>query len=47
VHLHDADDGAAMYDATSMKDAFERLMDVVGSAPFTMKELEALGFRLN
>jgi hypothetical protein len=47
VHLHDADDGAAMYDATSMKDAFQRLIDVVGSAPFTMKELEALGFRLN
>lgn len=47
VHLHDADDGAALYDATSLRDAVGKVLEVVASAPFTMAELEALGFRQN
>jgi hypothetical protein len=47
VHLHDADDGAALFDAASMREAFSKLEEVLASAPFTMKELEGLGFRLN
>ena len=46
VHLHDRDDGAALFEAASMKAALEKLREVLESAPFTMGELEALGFRL-
>lgn len=47
VHVHDSDDGAAFFDGVSMAEAFGKLEEVVASAPFTMTELEALGFRLN
>jgi len=47
VHLHDCDDGAAMFDAPNMGEALAKLTEVIASAPFNMNELEALGFRLN
>ena len=47
VHLHDSDDGAALFDAPTMAGALAKLQEVMESAPFNMNELEALGFRLN
>jgi hypothetical protein len=47
VHLHDSDDGAALYDAPSMQDAFAKLQEVIASVPFHMSELAAVGFRSN
>ena len=47
VHLHDSDDGAAVFDAPTMAEGLAKLQDVLASAPFNMNELEALGFRLN
>jgi len=47
MHLHDSDDGAALFDAPDMAAAFAKLEEVLESAPFAMNELEALGFRLN
>ena len=47
VHLHDGDDGAAFFEAPSMGEAFAKLVELIESAPFTMAELDALGFRLN
>lgn len=46
LHIHDNDDGAAICEFPVMKEALARLQDVLGSAPFDMNELEALGFRL-
>lgn len=46
VQLHDADDGAAVFDATSLADALGKLEEVLASAPFTLGELDALGFHL-
>jgi hypothetical protein len=46
VHVHDSDDGVALCDAPTMAAAFEVLQEVLASAPFHLKELEALGFRL-
>jgi hypothetical protein len=47
VQLHDRDDGTALFDASTMHEALAKLQEVLESAPFTMSELEALGFRLN
>lgn len=47
VHLHDSDDGAALFDAPTMAEALAKLQEVLDSAPFNMNELEALGFRFN
>jgi hypothetical protein len=47
VHLHDSDDGAALCDAPTAREAFEKLDEVLASAPFHLSELVALGFRLN
>lgn len=47
VHLHDSDDGAAMFDSPTMQDALAKLQEVLASAPFHMNELGALGFRSN
>lgn len=44
VHLHDSDDGVAMFSALDMNDALAKLKEAVASAPFHLKELEALGF---
>ena len=46
VQLHDADDGVATFDATSLKEALDKLEEVLASAPFTLSELDALGFHL-
>jgi len=46
VNLHDSDDGAALFEAPSIQDALAKLQEVLESAPFTLVELEALGFRL-
>ena len=46
IQLHDADDGAAVYDATSLAEALGKLEEVLASAPFTLAELDALGFHL-
>ncbi len=45
VHLHDSGDGTSIFDAPSMPVALTKLQEVVDSAPFTMNELDALGFR--
>ena len=42
-----SDDGAAMCDVPTVRDALEKLEEVVASAPFHLSELVALGFRLN
>jgi len=46
VHLHDREDGAVLFAASSMKEALAKLHELLDSAPFTMNELEALDFRL-
>ena len=46
VQLHDRDDGAAVFNASTMQAALAKLGEVQESAPFNMGELEALGFRL-
>jgi hypothetical protein len=46
VQLHDRDDGAAVFNVPAMQEALAKLREVLESAPFTMNELEALGFRL-
>ena len=47
LHLHDNDDGAAMCDVPTLRDALEKLEEIIASAPFHLRELVALGFRLN
>jgi hypothetical protein len=44
VHIHDSDDGMALCDVGSVAAAFEKLQEVLASAPFNMNELSALGF---
>lgn len=46
LHVHDSDDGVAIGDAPTMAAALEKLQELLASAPFHLKELEALGFRL-
>lgn len=45
VHLHDREDGAALFEAASLSEVVAKLEEVLESAPFHMSELEALGFR--
>jgi hypothetical protein len=47
VHVHDRDDGSAAFHAPTLAEAVAKLHDVLESAPFTMSELEALGFTPN
>ena len=47
IHLHDSADGAVLFDSPTMPAALAKLQEVIESAPFTMSELEALGFRSN
>ena len=44
VHIHDNDDGMALCDVPTTAAAFEKMQEVIASAPFNMNELEALGF---
>lgn len=46
VQLQDADDGVAVFDAASLAEALGKLEEVLASAPFTLGELDALGFHL-
>ena len=46
VGIHDNDDGVALFEASALPEALAKLQEVLASAPFTMIELEALGFRL-
>ncbi len=46
VDIHDREDGAALFDAPTRQSAFDKLREVLESAPFQMDELEALGFRM-
>ena len=46
IHLHDSDDGAAQCELPSMADALAKLQELLASAPFHLRELEALGFKL-
>lgn len=47
VHVHDRDDGAALFDTTTLPAALAMLQEVIASAPFHLSELGALGFRPN
>ncbi len=44
IHLHDNDDGLALCDLPTMAVAWDKLQEVLSSAPFNMNELDALGF---
>jgi len=44
VHLHDSEDGAVLFHTDDIKAAVEKVHEVIDCAPFTMQELEALGF---
>lgn len=46
VHLHDSDDGDAVFETTSMAEALAKVAEVRESAPFALSELGALGFTL-
>ncbi len=46
VHLHDSDDGAALCEVPTLREALEKLDEVIASAPFHLSELGALGFWL-
>ncbi|MEO6568632.1 MAG: hypothetical protein ABIO94_07690 [Opitutaceae bacterium] len=47
VHLHDSDDGAALYNTPNLSDALEKIQELIASAPFHLSELTDLGFRPN
>ncbi|MBS0632521.1 MAG: hypothetical protein JSS11_11445 [Verrucomicrobia bacterium] len=47
VHVHDSDDGAALFETPALADALATMQDVIASAPFHLEELGALGFRRN
>ncbi len=44
IHLHDSDDGAAVFGAPARAETLGKLEEVLASAPFHLSELEALGF---
>jgi hypothetical protein len=44
VHIHDSDDAMAYCDVPTVAAAFEKLQEVLASAPFNMNELSSLGF---
>ena len=46
VHLHDSDDGAAVFRTPPRADVLAKLQEVLASAPFHLNELPALGFTL-
>ena len=46
LQVHDCDDGAAVFSAAAMLEAFAKLQEILDCAPFNMNELGALGFRL-
>ncbi|MEY4487929.1 MAG: hypothetical protein RIQ79_437 [Verrucomicrobiota bacterium] len=46
LHVHDREDGAAVCEVASQVAAFEKLQEVLASAPFLISELDSLGFRM-
>jgi hypothetical protein len=46
ISLHDNDDGVTLFETASLAEALAKLQEVLASAPFTMSELDALGFKL-
>jgi hypothetical protein len=46
VHVHDSDDGDALFESATMAEALAKTVEVLECAPFNMNELEALGFTL-
>jgi hypothetical protein len=46
VHVHDAEDSLAVFEAATMAEVFAKVMEIAESAPFTMSELSAFGFRM-
>ncbi|AKC83881.1 hypothetical protein IMCC26134_03345 [Verrucomicrobia bacterium IMCC26134] len=46
LHVHDREDGAAVCEVHSQAEAFEKLQEVLASAPFLISELASLGFRM-
>jgi hypothetical protein len=46
LHVHDREDGAALCTVGSQVEAFEKLQEVLASAPFLIGELESLGFKM-
>jgi hypothetical protein len=46
VHVHDSDDGDAIFESATMAESLAKMVEVLECAPFNMNELEALGFTL-
>jgi hypothetical protein len=44
--IHDNDDGTAVFEAPSLAEGLAKLQETLESAPFTMEELAALGYRM-
>jgi hypothetical protein len=46
IHLHDSEDGAAVFSTPARTDVLTKLQEVISCAPFHLNELPTLGFRL-
>jgi len=46
VHVHDSEDGATRYSNPNLAEALAKLEEVLASAPFHLRELDALGFHM-
>jgi hypothetical protein len=46
IHVHDAEDSLAVFEAATMAEVFGKVIEIAESAPFTMNELSAFGFRM-
>ena len=47
LQLHDCDDGASFFEGLTLVETAAKLQEILESAPFHLRELEALGFRSN
>ncbi len=47
LELHDGETGVSSLAAPTMPEALTAMQDVISSAPFNLRELDALGFKLN
>jgi hypothetical protein len=46
VHVHDSDDGAALFSTPALPDALAKMQEALASAPFHLSELDVLGFEM-
>jgi hypothetical protein len=46
IHVHDSEDGASLFKAPTLADTLTKLEEVLASAPFELRELDGLGFKL-